>query len=93
MAARASCRACGAPISPRYPIVEALTGLLCAACVLRFGADRDVWLPLVFVLLLVPITLIDLEHHIIPNVLIGDRGGRRDRARARRSTPTRSSST
>ena len=36
---------------------------------LQFGADSDVWLPLVFVLLLVPITLIDLEHHIIPNVL------------------------
>ena len=27
------------------------------------------WLPLVFVTLLVPITLIDLDHHIIPNVL------------------------
>jgi leader peptidase (prepilin peptidase)/N-methyltransferase len=66
---RGKCRACGAPISPRYPIVEAVTGLLCAVCVLVFGADRDVWLPIVFVLLLVPITLIDLEHHIIPNVL------------------------
>jgi leader peptidase (prepilin peptidase)/N-methyltransferase len=66
---RGKCRACGAPISPKYPIVEAVTGLLCAACVLEFGADRDVWLPIVFVLLLVPITLIDLEHHIIPNVL------------------------
>jgi leader peptidase (prepilin peptidase)/N-methyltransferase len=66
---RGRCRSCGAPISVKYPIVEAVTGLLCAACVLKFGADRDVWLPLVFVLLLVPITLIDLEHHIIPNVL------------------------
>jgi leader peptidase (prepilin peptidase)/N-methyltransferase len=66
---RGRCRSCGAPISPKYPIVEAVTGALCAACVLKFGADRDVWLPLVFVLLLVPITLIDLEHHIIPNVL------------------------
>jgi leader peptidase (prepilin peptidase)/N-methyltransferase len=66
---RGRCRACGAPISVKYPIVEAVTGLLCAACVLKFGADQDVWLPLVFVLLLVPITLIDLEHHIIPNVL------------------------
>jgi leader peptidase (prepilin peptidase)/N-methyltransferase len=46
-----------------------VTGLLCAACVLRLGADSDVWLPLVFVVLLVPITLIDLDHHIIPNVL------------------------
>ena len=39
------------------------------ACVLAYGADSDVWPPLLFVLLLVPITLIDLEHHIIPNVL------------------------
>ena len=30
---RGKCRACEAPISPRYPIVEAVTGLLCAACV------------------------------------------------------------
>jgi leader peptidase (prepilin peptidase) / N-methyltransferase len=66
---RGRCRACGARISWRYPAVEAATALLCAACVLHFCADSDVWLPLVFVLLLVPITLIDLDHHIIPNVL------------------------
>ena len=66
---RGKCRACKAPISPRYPLIEALTGLLCALCVLVYGADNDVWAPLLFVLLLVPITLIDLEHHIIPNVL------------------------
>ena len=87
------CRACGAPISPRYPIVEALTGLLCAACVLRFGADSDVWLPLVFVLLLVPITLIDLDHHIIPNVLTRDRGGRPRSRWCSPFRPTSSSST
>lgn len=68
---RGKCRACTAPISPRYPVIEALTGLLCALCVLVYGADRDVWAPLLFVLLLVPITLIDLEHHIIPNILTG----------------------
>jgi len=68
---RGKCRACGAPISLRYPLVEAVTGLLCAAVVVSYGADSDVWLPLVFVVLLVPITLIDLDHHIIPNVLTG----------------------
>ncbi len=64
-----SCRACGATISWHYPAVEAVSGLLCALCVLKFGADSDVWLPLVFVLLLIPITLIDLEFTIIPNSL------------------------
>jgi leader peptidase (prepilin peptidase)/N-methyltransferase len=50
--------------------VEAVTGLLCAAVVLRYGADSDVWLPLAFVLLLVPVTLIDLDFRIIPNTLM-----------------------
>jgi leader peptidase (prepilin peptidase)/N-methyltransferase len=67
---RGRCRACGAPIAWRYPLVEALTGLLCAGVVVRFGADEDVWLGLVFVLLLVPVTLIDLDFRIIPNVLM-----------------------
>jgi leader peptidase (prepilin peptidase) / N-methyltransferase len=67
---RGRCRACGAAISPRYPLVEAGTGVLCAVVVLRFGADADVWLPLAFVLLLVPVTLIDLDHRIIPNPLM-----------------------
>src|ERR1700748_1743241 len=66
---RGRCRACGAKISWHSPAVEAVSGLLCALCVLKFGADSDVWLPLVFVLLLVPITLIDLEFTIIPNSL------------------------
>jgi leader peptidase (prepilin peptidase)/N-methyltransferase len=66
---RGKCRACGEPISWHYPAIELLTGVLCALCVVHYGADRDVWAPLLLVLLLVPITLIDLEHHIIPNVL------------------------
>jgi leader peptidase (prepilin peptidase)/N-methyltransferase len=66
---RGRCRACGAPISWQYPAIEAASALLCALVVLKFGADSDVWLPLVFVLLLIPITLIDLEFTIIPNSL------------------------
>jgi leader peptidase (prepilin peptidase)/N-methyltransferase len=67
---RGRCRACGAPVSARYPVVEAVTALLWAGVVLRFGADSDVWLPLAFVTLLVPVTLIDLDFHIIPNTLM-----------------------
>jgi leader peptidase (prepilin peptidase)/N-methyltransferase len=67
---RGRCRACGAPISPRYPIVEAATAALFVAVVLVKGADRDAWLGLAFVTLLVPVTLIDLELRIIPNKIL-----------------------
>jgi leader peptidase (prepilin peptidase) / N-methyltransferase len=63
------CRQCETPISWRPAAVEAATGLLSAAVVVRFGADRDAWLGLALVLLLVPVTLIDLDFHIIPNQL------------------------
>jgi leader peptidase (prepilin peptidase)/N-methyltransferase len=63
---RGRCRSCRAPISARYPLVEAGTGLLCALVV---WLVEEPWLGLVFVLLLVPITLIDLDSRIIPNKL------------------------
>jgi leader peptidase (prepilin peptidase) / N-methyltransferase len=66
---RGRCRSCQTPISARYPLVEAATGLLCALVVLAKGADADALLGLALVLLLVPITLIDLDHRIIPNRL------------------------
>src|SRR3954464_5097259 len=64
---RGRCRSCGSPISWRYPLVEAGTGLLCAAVVVAKGADEDAILGLLLVLLLVPITLIDFDTQIIPN--------------------------
>ena len=64
------CRACRGSISARYPVVEAATAALLVAVVLAKGADRDAWLGLAFVLLLVPVTLIDLDHRIIPNKLM-----------------------
>jgi leader peptidase (prepilin peptidase)/N-methyltransferase len=69
LALRGRCRSCRAPISARYPLVEAMTGLLCALVVIDKGPDEDALLGLALVLLLVPITLIDLDHRIIPNKL------------------------
>jgi leader peptidase (prepilin peptidase) / N-methyltransferase len=69
LALRGRCRACRAPISARYPLVEAVTGLLCGLVVLDQGMDESALLGLALVLLLVPITLIDLDHRIIPNKL------------------------
>jgi leader peptidase (prepilin peptidase)/N-methyltransferase len=66
---RGRCRDCRAPISRRYPLVEAGTALLCVLVVLVKGIEPEALLGIVFVLLLVPITLIDLDHGIIPNKL------------------------
>lgn len=68
---RGRCRDCGAPISIRYPLVEALTAVLFAVVVAVKGADEDAWLGLALVVTLVPVTFIDLDHRIIPNVIVG----------------------
>src|SRR4051794_31478377 len=64
---RGRCRNCKEPISWRYPLVEAGTGLLFALGVIAKGADEDAILGVVLVVLLVPITLVDLDRQIIPN--------------------------
>ncbi len=66
---RGRCRSCHAPISKRYPLVEALTALLCIGAVLAGGSGATIALNVAFILLLVPIALIDVEHRIIPNRL------------------------
>lgn len=66
---RGRCRSCSAPISVRYPLVEALTALLCVGAVLAGGSTATVVLNVTFILLLVPIALIDVEHRVIPNRL------------------------
>jgi len=66
---RGHCRDCSARISPRYPLVEALTALLCVGAVLAHGSAAGIALSVTLVLILVPAALIDLEHRIIPNRL------------------------
>jgi leader peptidase (prepilin peptidase)/N-methyltransferase len=61
------CRSCRAPISVRYPLVEALCAVLAVAVVLVKHSGVDVALGLTLVAVLVPIALIDLDHQIIPN--------------------------
>jgi leader peptidase (prepilin peptidase) / N-methyltransferase len=52
-----------------FPLVALTTAALLALVVIAKGADQDALLGLGFVLLLVPITLIDLDRRIIPNKL------------------------
>ena len=64
---RGRCRYCSAPISPRYPTVEILAGLLPLLVFARFGLGREllVYWPLSYVLLV--ISFIDLDLRIIPD--------------------------
>lgn len=66
---RGRCRSCAAPISPRYPLVEALTAALCVGAVLAHTSASGIALSIALILLVVPAALIDLEHRIIPNRL------------------------
>lgn len=61
------CRRCGAPISARYPLLEALTGALFALCVARFGFTVEALVAAVFCSLLVVLAAIDLEHFLLPD--------------------------
>jgi leader peptidase (prepilin peptidase) / N-methyltransferase len=65
---RGRCRDCSAPISGRYPLVEAGTGVLWLAVVAVHHTDTTAMaLGLILVTLLVPIALIDAETQTIPN--------------------------
>lgn len=66
LALRGRCRSCQQPISPRYPLVELLTGLLFLACLWRFGWQYPLAPALLLVCLLLALALIDAEHWILP---------------------------
>ena len=63
------CRACGARFSFRYWCVEALTGLLAALIVYRFGLSLPGLGFFVLGAALVVVSCIDLDHRIIPDVI------------------------
>lgn len=67
---RGRCRYCGAGISPRYLLVELLTGGLFAGLYVHFGWQPLLAKHLFLAALLVATAFIDLEHYIIPNRLI-----------------------
>jgi leader peptidase (prepilin peptidase) / N-methyltransferase len=68
-ALRGRCRACHAPISPRYVVVEAATALLFAAAWQFYGPGLLLASRLVFGCALIVLFAIDLEHHLLPNVV------------------------
>ncbi|HPL63324.1 MAG TPA: prepilin peptidase [Syntrophales bacterium] len=66
---RACCRDCGAGISLRYPVVEALTGAILLALYWKFGWGAQLPAAFAFAAVLIVVAFIDLEHKIIPDVI------------------------
>src|ERR687897_1550863 len=68
---RGRCRNCKERISVRYPAVEALTGLLFGAAAYEFGVSLGLLPALVLIAALIALAVIDLEHRLLPNVIVG----------------------
>jgi leader peptidase (prepilin peptidase) / N-methyltransferase len=66
---RGRCRACAAPISLRYPLVELLSGLMALAVVMKFGPTLQGLVLYLFICALLAVAFIDLDHRIIPDVI------------------------
>lgn len=61
------CANCNNPISIRYPIVEAATGLLSGLIAWQLGDPYPVLLALFFTWCLISLTMIDADHQLLPD--------------------------
>ncbi|UHQ22572.1 A24 family peptidase [Lysobacter sp. 5GHs7-4] len=66
---RGRCRSCKAPISPQYPLVEAITMLAVLACVWRFGFGWQGFGAIVFSTFLIALSGIDFRTKLLPDQL------------------------
>lgn len=66
---RGKCRSCGNQISPMYPLVELLTGLLFVACYLEFGLTQTGVKWLMFTCLILILTITDLRVRLLPDLI------------------------
>ncbi len=64
---RGKCRGCGVAISPRYPIVEAISGLLCAYAAWHFGFGWAAAGALLLIWALLALTAIDIDTQLLPD--------------------------
>ena len=64
---RGKCSKCAAPISARYPVVEAATGLLSAYAAWHFGPTPQALGALIMLWALIALTAIDLDTQLLPD--------------------------
>lgn len=64
------CRFCKEPISKRYPIIEFIGGVLGVLCFYHYGIDGMTLISFSLSMVLLAITMIDLDTMTIPNSLV-----------------------
>lgn len=69
------CRYCKEQIAKRYMLVELMTGILFGAVYLKFGLGLELWMYLVFVAVIIVLSMIDLDHMLLPTKIILFGGG------------------
>ncbi|EXI87010.1 MAG: Pectic enzymes secretion protein OutO [Candidatus Accumulibacter regalis] len=63
------CSACAAPISPRYPLVEATSGLLSALAAFHFGYGWAAAAAMLLIWSLIALTCIDFDSQLLPDAI------------------------
>jgi leader peptidase (prepilin peptidase)/N-methyltransferase len=66
---RGRCRTCATPISFRYPLIEAITAAMFGLAWWYYGPGPLLVSRLLFGCALIVLFAIDLEHHLLPNVI------------------------
>ncbi len=66
---RGRCAACRASIPARYPLVEALTGIVSVMVVLHFGVGLEAAGALLLSWALIALSGIDLDHQLLPDAI------------------------
>ena len=61
------CANCGAGISPRYPAIELVTGLMTMALAWYFGVSWALLGAMLFTWSLIALTMIDIDHQLLPD--------------------------
>lgn len=67
---KGACKHCHTRISPIYPVIELLTGLLFSYSYFLFGFQLELITSLLFISLLIIITVSDLAYMLIPNKIL-----------------------
>ena len=66
---RGKCRSCALPISPMYPLIELLTGLLFVACYFSFDISQLTFKWLFFCCLMIVLAVTDLRVRMLPDAI------------------------